>query len=270
MKRLAALISFVLLVTLGCNGALRVQAPEMTAVIMDVTYVTLFWESNSIIENHTDFAGYDVYVYTDSNALLVESGEELNKFNSQLIQDTSYQINGLPQDSIYYIQVRTVNTDSKVGDYNATTPFLQASTRPEFTVTMNMADIGQPVNDSCAIRYYDAMILADSTMQDSAADMWLRMANDTVYLVSPDMHPAYGAGARSTLFTNTGPGQFPALSGVTTEPDLDEVACSALDIVVAKTEDGNYVKIHIESIDMQNNAVTILYAYQNVAEFPFF
>ncbi|KPL15296.1 hypothetical protein AMJ74_01760 [candidate division WOR_3 bacterium SM1_77] len=270
MKSLCALVSFVLVVMIGCNGALRVQAPEITAVIMDVTYVTVFWEKNNVIENNSDFAGYNVYVYTDSNALIVQDGEELNRFNSQLIQDTSYQINGLPQDSIYYIQIRTVNTDSKVGDYNSTTPFVQASPRPEFTVTMNMADVGQLVNDSCAIRYYDAIIMADSAMQDSTADMWVRLANNTVYLVSPDMHPTYGAGARNTLFTNVGPGEFPAVSGVTTEPNLNETACGALDIVVARTEDGNYVKIYIESIDMQNNAVTILYAYQNIADFPYF
>jgi hypothetical protein len=270
MKLFGALISFVLLVMVGCNGALRVQAPEMTAVFMDVNHVTLYWESNSIIENHSDFAGYNVYVYTDSIALLVENGEELNKFNSQLIQDTSYQINGLPQDSIYYIQVRSVNTDSKVGDYNVTTPFFQASTRPEFTVTMKMADIGQPANDSCAVRYYDGMVMADSTMQDSAADMWIRISNDTVYVVSPDLHPVYGVGARTTLFTNLGPGEFSLISGVTTEPDLNEAMCSAQDIVVGRTEDGNYVKIYIESIELQNNAVTILYAYQNVTDFPYF
>ncbi len=271
MKRTINVFSFLILTILvSCNGALRVQAPELTAVFMDVSSITVFWESNDVIQNHADFAGYNVYVYSDSNALLVESGEELNKFNSQLIQDTSYTINGLPQDSVYYIQVRTVNTDSKVGDYNSTTPFLKASTRPEFTVTMHVADLGLPVNDSCAIRFYDATIIADSTIQDSAADMYMQMENDTVYLVSPDGHPVYGSGARNTLFANAGSGEFDSLPEVTTEPDLSELRCEVLDIIFVRTEDGNYVKIYVESIDMQDSMVTIRYAYQNVAGFPFF
>ncbi|MGB7054740.1 MAG: fibronectin type III domain-containing protein [bacterium] len=270
MKRLFALISFVLVVMVGCNGALRVQAPEITAVIMDVTYVTVFWEKNNIIENNSDFGGYNVYVYTDSNALMVEDGEELNKFNSQLIQDTTYQINGLLQDSIYYIQIRTVNTDAKVGDYNSTTPFLQASPRPEFTVTMNIASAGQPVTDSCAIRFSDALVMADSTMPDSGADMWVGTLNDTLLLRSPNSHSLYGANARVTYFSNHGPGDFDSLSQAPVEPDAYAVDFLAGDVVVAKTEDGNYVKIYVTSIDIQNNAVTILYAYQNVAEFPYF
>ena len=84
MKSLCALVSLVLVVMIGCNGALRVQAPEITAVVMGVTSVTVFWENNSTIENHSDFAGYNVYVYTDSNAIMVENGEELNRFNSPI------------------------------------------------------------------------------------------------------------------------------------------------------------------------------------------
>jgi len=271
MQRTIRVFAFIALaVLLGCNGALRIEAPELTAVVMDVNSVTVFWESNSVIQNHADFAGYNVYVYSDSSALLVENGEELDKFNSQLIGDTSFQINGLPQDSIYYIQVRTVNTDSKVGDYSSTIPFLEASTRPEFTVTMHLADLGLPVNDSCAIRFHDAIIMADSAIQDSAADMFIRMADDTVYLVSPHAHPAYGAGARNTLFAIVGPGEFDELSTITAEPDMNEVPCQALDLIVGRTEDDNYVKIYVESIDIQNGLVTILYAYQNVTGFPFF
>jgi hypothetical protein len=237
---------------------------------MGANTVTVYWELNPTIENNADFQGYNVYAYTDSSTLMVEDGEELNKFNSQVIRDTSYVINGLPQDSIYYVQVRTANTDNKVGDYNSTIPFLRASTRPEYTVTLRLADLVLPANDSCALRFGDALIMADSMMPDSAADMWVRVANDTLYIASPDVHPTYGTGARSTLFTNSGPGDFPTTNAVTTEPDQNEVACGALDIVVARSEDGNYVKVHIESIDIQNSAVTLLFAYQNVAEFPYF
>lgn len=270
MKRSLFLVFCVLVCTIGCNGALRVGAPELTAVFMDVSSVTVYWEQNPTIENNVDFQGYNVYVYTDSNALMVDDGEELNKWNSQVIRDTSYVVSGLQQDSIYYVQVRTVNTDDKVGDYNSTTPFLSASPRPEFTVTLRIADLGLPANDSCALRFRDALIMADSVMADSAADVWVRMANDTLYVVSPDNHPTYGTGARSTLFTNLGPGDFPTTNTVTTEPDLSELVCTALDIVVARGTDGNYVKVYIESIDVQNGQVTLLFAYQNIAEYPYF
>jgi len=271
MKRLVFISAlFSLVFVIGCNGALRIQAPELEIVIMDETYVIVFWERNDIIESNSDFAGYNVYVYTDSTALLVENGEELNKFNSQLIRNTDYQINGLLQDSIYYIQVRTVNTDAKVGGYNYTTPFIEASPRPEFNVTMNIADAGQPVTDSCAIRFSDAMIMPDSMMPDSGADMWIRTSNDTASFVSPAYHPVYGGGARNTVFANVGPGDFDAIPRSPVEPDTYEVDLEIGDIVIAKTEDNFYVKILIEAIDLQNRTVTMLYAYQNVVNFPYF
>ncbi len=272
MKKIASTFSIIVLATVcGCNGgAVRIAAPEMNTVIMGETSIIVFWEMNSTIENNSDFAGYNIYVYTDSSGLLVDDGEELNKWNSQLVTDTTYQINGLVQDSIYYIQVRTVNTEDKVGGYNATIPFLTGSPRPEFTVMMIGADVGQPVNDSCALRFYDAFIMVDSVIVDSSADAWVNTENDTAWLVSPDDHPAYGVGARNTLFTNMGPGEFDEVYTVTTEPNLAEADLAVDDIIIAKTEDGNYVKIYIEAIDMQNGLVTIRYAYQNITEFPYF
>jgi hypothetical protein len=135
---------------------------------------------------------------------------------------------------------------------------------------MKIADPGQPINDSCAIRFSDAFIMADSAMQDSAADTWVNTENDTVWLVSPDGHPAYGVGARTTLFMDAGSGDFDGIYTITTEPNLAEVDFVAGDIVLAKNEDGNYVKIYVDSIDMQNSSITIRYAYQNITEFPYF
>jgi hypothetical protein len=253
---------------LGCNGgAVRIAAPEMNTVVMGETSIIAFWEMNSTIENNSDFAGYNVYAYTDSSELLIDDGEELNKWNSQLVTDTTYQLNGLAQDSIYYIQVRTVNTEDKVGGYNATTPFLTGSARPEFAVTMNIADIGQPVNDSCAIRFADAFIMADTAMASEGADMWLFDFNDTLWFQTPS---SYSPGTRTTYFVNTGPGDFDAFSHVLNEPDSGTVGVDVDDIVVAKTEDGNYVKIYVEAIDIQNDSVTIRYAYQNITNFPYF
>ena len=262
-----ALILIALVILIGCDGSLLIQAPELKAVAMGSTHITAFWEKNSIIESNTDFVGYNIYVYTDSSALLVEEGETLNKFNSLVIRDTTYQMDGLSQDSIYYVQVRTVNIENVVGGYDSVTPFLKASPRPEFNVTMRIADSAQTVNDSCAVRFSDGMIMADSAMASGGADMQLVASNDTVSFQSPSI---YGPGTRTTYFVNMGSGDFELFSGVTNEPDLLSVAVDIGDIVVAKTEDGNYVKMYVEAIDLQNNTATIRYAYQNIAGFPYF
>jgi len=270
MKRMGILILFCVIFFIGCDGALLVPAPELRSVVMDETSVTVFWEMNSTIESNVDFVGYNIYVYTDSNALLVDDGEELNKFNSVTIQDTSYRVNSLPQDSIFYFQVRTMNADAKVDGYNSTTPFLKASPRPEFVVTLRISPENQAVTDSCAIRFSDAMIMADSAMPDSGADMWVSTLNDTVLLRSPSSHLLYGSNARVTFFSNIGHGDFDTLSEVPVEPGAASVDFSTGDMVIAKTEDNNYVKIYIAAFDIQNDSVTIRYAFQNIMEFPYF
>jgi hypothetical protein len=256
---------------MNCNGgAVTIEAPEMTAVIMDVAGVTVFWEKNSEIEGGSDFAGYNVYVYTDSAALLTGDGEELNKFNGRVIPDTMFEASGLSQDSIYYIQVRTVNIEDKVGGYNDTVPFLTASPRPEYIVTMYLVFDTGSATDSCVLRYRDALIVADSLMADSAADMWIRTSGDTVWVDSPTDHPLYGSGARQTMFSNIGPGDFDMVCGITGEPDMEESEVVVGEILIAKTEDGNYVKIIVEAIDTSNGTITFLYAYQNVVGYPYF
>ena len=261
---------FSILLMLSCNGAVTIESPELRNLFMGVNHLVIYWERNELIENSTDFAGYNVYIYTDSSALLVDEGEDLNKFNSQIIQDTSFQANGVLQDSIYFVQVRTVNIENKVGGYNSDTPFLVASPRPEFTVTLKLADESQPVNDSCAVRYSDGLILVDSSMVDSTADMWVKVSDDTVWLVSPVSHPFYGSGARETMFANVGPGDFGTISMVTSEPSSDQTDVAVGDIVLAKNADGNYVKLYVDTFDIQNGTITILYAYQNISEFPYF
>lgn len=270
MKKTGIFVLFCTILLIGCDGALLVPAPELRSVVMDETSVTVFWELNSTIENNVDFVGYNIYVYTDSSALLVDNGEELNKFNSVIIQDTSYRVNGLPQDSIFYFQVRTMNADAKVNGYNSTTPFLMASPRPEFTVTLRIAPENQAVTDSCALRFSDAMIMADAAMPDSGADMWVGVVNDTALFRSPSTHLLYGGNARVTLFANIGPGDFDTLSHVSIEPGASSVDFSTGYLVIAKTEDDNYVKIYIEAFNIQDDSVTIRYAFQNIAGFPYF
>jgi hypothetical protein len=170
-KILLGLLCLSVIFIIGCGGsAALIEAPLITDVAMGSTSVFVYWEYDTTIENHEDFQGYNVYVYTDSSELLVEDGEDLNKHNPAVIPPdydhiNYYGITDLSQDTVYYIQVRTINIDNKVGDYNDSVPFVKASPRPEFTVTLMAErwDISG-VDDSCAVRFSDAIIMADSAM----------------------------------------------------------------------------------------------------------
>ncbi len=264
----ATFLTFLVLV--GCDTVGTVQAPEMTMVIMDASGFTVVWEKNDAIESSVDFAGYNVYVSTDSAALLTDNGEDLNKINSQVITDTLYHAGGLSQDSIYYVQVRTVNIEAVVGGYNADTPFLTASPRPEWTVTLRLSPIPPSGTDSCALRYVDGSIMADSVMVDSTADMWVATAGDSAWFCAPDEHPLYGVGARATLFIYSGPAEFDSLSVVPAQPDTGLLVVAPGEMAIARTEDGNYVKLRVEALDTVSGTITVLYAYQNIAGFPYF
>jgi len=260
-------------VIVGCGGAELVDSPRITMVIMHETSVTLIWEADTAIEYHEDFQGYNIYVSSDSNELLTRSGENLNKINPEVIEDTTYEVRNVSQDTVFYFQVRTVNTENKVGDYNDDVPFIAASPRPEFTVTLIWEVDAQSVDDSCAIRFSDAHITSDSAMAADGADMYVHFSgapDDTVTLSSPSSHPWYFGNARRTLFTNIGQYEFVDIYEITSEPAAVWACVDVGDLVVAKTEDGNYVKIHIYAIDTNNNQMTITYAYQNIAGFSRF
>ncbi|MCK4250556.1 fibronectin type III domain-containing protein [candidate division WOR-3 bacterium] len=272
-KILLGLLCLSVIFVIDCGGsAVILDSPEITMVVMHETSVTATWAADTSIENHGDFQGYNVYVYTDSSELLIEDGEDLNKHNADVITDNSYEAINLNQDSVYCIQVRTVNIDNKVGDYNDSVPFVKASPRPEFTVTLMAErwDISG-VDDSCAVRFSDAIIMADSAMSNGGADMWA--LNDSVIAFSfnsPNTHSQYGANTRTTHFVNLGNYELYSIFEVSTEPSESSVGILEGDLVIAKTQDGNYVKIYIDAIDDTLFTVTILYAYQNIAEFPYF
>lgn len=276
-KILLGLLCLSLICIIGCGGsAVILDSPEITGVAMGSTSVFVYWEYDTTIEGHVDFQGYNVYVYTDSNELLVENGEDLNKHNPAVIPPdydyiNYYGITDLSQDSVFYIQVRTVNIDNKVGDYNDSVPFVKASPRPEFTVTLMAERWYSGVDDSCAVRFSDAIIMADSAMSNGGADMWA--LNDSVIAFSfnsPNTHSQYGTNTRTTYFANLGSYELDSIFEVTTEPSESSVGIREGDLVIAKTEDGNYVKIHVDAIDDTLFTVTILYAYQNIIDFPYF
>ena len=275
MKKLmlVSLLAAVMFI-IGCGGAVELDAPEIDVVIMGDDYVTIAWIVDTAVEEDPDFSGYNVYAYTDSTELLVDNGEDLNKDNATVITDNTYTIEDLDDATVYYIQVRTVNVDDKVGGYNITVPFVQASPRPEFTATVNF-ELGTGPDADCAIRFSDAVLFSDEMMADSSADMWIDAWTapnyDTVATASPSHNTQYGASANITAFANYGQYDFDDVYEVTTEPDdTTSVAIAAGDLVVAKTADEHYVKIHIDAIDRNALTVTVTYAYQNIPDYPFF
>ncbi|KPJ72900.1 hypothetical protein AMJ52_04650 [candidate division TA06 bacterium DG_78] len=263
-------LTILVIFIFGCGGAALLDAPEITGIIFHEASVTITWQADAVIENNVDFNGYNIYVSTDSVDLLVEDAENFNKINAIVITGNTYTTpTTLHQDSIYYVQVRTVNIDNKVGSYNSNVPFVAASPRPEFTATLSFEVYPTPDYDSCAIRFSDATIMADSAMPYSGADMWIDWPTK---FVSPNNHPQYGANSRETNFVNLGQYELDDISEVTTEPTESNVEVDEGDLVICMTEDSNYVKIHVDEIipiDSSGFSVTITYAYQNIANFPY-
>lgn len=273
-KALLVLGAIVVMLINGCGGASLIDSPEISMVVMDTASVTITWDEDTMIEGHDDFQGYNVYVSVDSSDLLVEDGEDLNKFNADAITDLSYEVTGLSQDTVYYLQVRTVNVDDKVGSYNTNVPFVEASPRPEFTAIVKF-EIGTGPDPDCAIRFSDATIMADSEMADSLADMWIDAwdipAYDTVAAASPSHNTEYGTGANISMLLNLGQYDFDDIYEVTTEPTITtSVAIVEGDLVIIKTADEHYVKLHVDAVDKVALEVTITYAYQNIANYPHF
>jgi len=277
MKRIlmsvGALLALILIT--GCPGSVeKLAAPEITGVVADSVSVTITWQVDTTIENNTAFSGYNIYATTDSLSLMALEGDSLNKDNTTIITANTYTVNNLSQDSVYYIQVRTVNTDDKVGEYNSTKPLIKASPRPEFTATINFEWNTPGVDLNCAIRLSDATIMADSAMAHAGADLFVDcfpLTKDTVAFDSPSHSTEWGSGCRITKLINLGQYDLDSVYEVTTQPtDTTYVPVNVGDLIVVKTASNNYAKIHVDAIDTTNNQVTITYAYQNNPDFPFF
>jgi hypothetical protein len=102
-------------------------------------------------------------------------------------------------------------------------------------------------------------------------DAWNSPSYDTVAAASPSHNSQYGASANITWLANYGAFELDEVWEVTTEPsDTTSVAVNEGDLVVLKTADDHYAKVHIDAIDRVALEVTITYAYQNIADFPFF
>ncbi|HEX7320246.1 MAG TPA: fibronectin type III domain-containing protein [bacterium] len=264
----ASLIAVALIA--GCGGAELLNAPEINTVIMGETSVTVVWTVDTTIENSTDFNGYNVYVATDSTTLLVESAEDLSAFNATPITTNSYEITPLAQDSVYYIQVRTLNTDDKAGDYNATKPFVTASPRPEFTVTVTLELAPGNMNEpGCGLTFATGALVDETNDEFPGADVFferfIQGGEETLQVNSASRRP----NGRTTLMHSYGQMELDSLSELTPGDLIDDhVPFIVGDLIGFVTEEENYVKLHVDAYDSTGATVDVTYAYQDNAGVP--
>ncbi|UCG92564.1 MAG: fibronectin type III domain-containing protein [candidate division WOR-3 bacterium] len=276
MKQVLVILFFVAVVlVIGCDGASLIRAPLILSVAMDTASVTVTWAYDPAIAEHEDFQGYNVYVYTDSTALLVVNGENLNRHNATVITDTFYTARNLSKDTVYYFQARTLNIEDQVGTFNPDTRFVTASPRPEFTVTLKFEIDPQNLDEvDIALRFADAALLGEIGGQiDSTADVFFYAYEDTMpQVASPDFRiDPIQINPKQTRMENIG--QM-GLDDVTEAPEIidkQNVHFIEGDVIVLKTEEGNYVKMHIDEMFMAPEwIVTVTYAYQNIVDYPYF
>jgi hypothetical protein len=274
-KTLLVLATLVAMFIVGCGGASVIESPEISMVVMHETMVSITWNEDTVIEGNADFDGYNVYVSTDSTELLVHDGEDLNKFNADPITDLTYDITGLSQDTVYYFQVRTVNVDDKVGDYNEDVPQVEASPRPEFTATLSFELDPANLNETeIALRLADATKLDEVNGQiDSTADVFFDAYQDSLTQVVSPHHRTNPpqTNPKQTAMVNMGQMNFDELSEAPSSLPEENVDFIQGDLIVLMTEEGNYVKMHIDEVLRAPDwTVTVTYAYQNLANYPHF
>lgn len=270
MKRMLVFFAMIAAAVItGCGGAELLDAPEITATMMGETSVTVYWTADTTLENSADFAGYNVYVATDTTELLVEDGENLNPFNATAITANSYEATGLAEDSVYYIQVRTLNTDDKVGGYNTAVPFVTASPRPEFTVAVTLELSPVDSNEAnCGLIFATGALVNETQNEFPGADVYFERfitGAETLQVNSASRRP----NGRTTLMFNYGQVAFDSLFEIN-EADLaeDHVPFVVGDLLAFQTTDDNFVKLHIEAYDSAAATVDVIYAYQDNAGIP--
>ncbi len=270
-KLILAGLTIALMFIIGCGGAALLQAPKITGVVADSNSVTLTWEADTTIENDTDFQGYNVYVSTDSTELLVSDGENLNKFNATVITGNTYTVTGLSKDTVYYFQVRTVNTDDKVGDYNTDVPYVQMSPRPGYVIGQLTMEISSADSNEtgCALRFETGEVLDEVNGEFPNADVFAdKVDADSAQLVTASAR----TNGRSTLIAKLDTTVYSYdnwdFSGYTFGND-DRQVIRINDLLLCKTEEGNYVKVLIQDVDLTNNTVSLKFAYQNLADYPY-
>ncbi len=272
MFGLIALVAMVGLI--GCGGEKeKLAAPEIIGVVADSNSVTLTWKEDTTVTNHSDFQGYNVYYSTDSASLMVEDGEDLNPVNTTVLKTNTFKVTGLSADSIYFFQVRTVNTADKVGPYNTDVPVVQISPRPEFVIgkiKLELSASGQPPlnEDSCALRFSTGQILNEVNNEFPNADVFADAVDTiTAQLVSASARP----NGRSTLvikLDTTYTWESWDFSGVNFGTS-DRAEVNNNDLLLCKTTEGNYVKVLIQEVNHTQDYIKLKYAYQNKPNYPY-
>jgi len=275
MKRLlmSCFAVLTMLLITGCPSSVdELAAPEITGVVADSNSVTLTWAVDSSVENNSAFSGYNIYVTTDSASLMDLEGDSLNKDNTTIVTANTYTVDNLSSDTLYYFQVRTVNTDDKVGEYNAAVPLVSMQPRPEYVLGQVKMEI--LLNDSnevgVAIRFSTGQLLNEVGNQfpnaDVFCDAWGPNQNDSVQIVTASARP----NGRATLVVkcdSTYTWESWDFSGVSFgTSDRSQIAVD--DLLLCKTTEGNYVKVLVESVDRVNNQVGIKFAYQTRPDYP--
>lgn len=266
------LSAVVMLIMAGCPSKARLDAPEITGVIADSNSITVTWQVDTTIENDPDFSGYNVYAATDSSLLLVEDAEDLNKSNPIVITANSFKVTGLSRDSIYYVQVRTVNTDDKVGGYHADVPFISIQPRPEYMLGQVKMEISSPDSNEAnvGITFATGALVNETNNQLPGADVFCDAygpsQNDTVQIVTASARP----NGRSTLVVkcdSTYTWDSWDFSGVNFGTS-DRVQITNNALLLCKTTEGNYVKLLVQNIDRTNNQIAVKFAYQTRPNYP--
>lgn len=269
---LICLSAAVMLIMTGCPSKTLLNAPEITGVVADSNSITVTWQVDTTIENDPDFSGYNVYAATDSSLLLVEDAEDLNKSNPVVITTNSFKVTGLSQDSIYYVQVRTVNTDDKVGGYNADVPFINIQPRPEYVLGQVKMEISSPDSNEAnvGITFATGALVNETNNQLPGADVFCDAygpsLNDTVQIVTASARP----NGRSTLVVkcdSTYTWNSWDFSGVNFGTS-DRVHIANNDLLLCKTTEGNYVKLLVQNVDRTNNQIAVKFAYQTRPNYP--
>ena len=195
----------------------------------------------------------------------------MNKINATVITSNTYTVTGLSKDTVYYFQVRTVNTDDKVGDYNADVPFVQMSPRPGYVIGQLMMEIsGSDSNETgCALRFETGEVLDEVNNEFPNADIFAdKIDPDSAQLVTASAR----TNGRSTLIAKLDTTEYSYddwdFSGYTFGND-DRQVVRVNDLLLCKTEEGNYVKVLIQDVDLPNNTISLKYAYQNLTNYPY-
>ncbi len=132
MKKIAiagiALLAMFIFVGGSCGGAALLEAPEIYKVLLTETNVTLYWHPSADAETE-DFKEYVVYAFEDSTLYdLAGDNDSLADYEKAVATDTFATV-ALSAGKVYYLQVRTRNTDDEVGDYNTTKPYVACAPR---------------------------------------------------------------------------------------------------------------------------------------------